>query len=54
MAVTVKNAPRAMPGQIRAPRYSRAASEIPVGGQSGVTTAPSTTTWRVSPSRPDR
>ncbi len=45
-------APRAIPGHIRRPSQSRAATAMPVGGHRGVTSAPSTTTrWR-RPSRP--
>lgn len=47
-----KRAPRAMPGQARRPRSSRQATATPVGGQMGVKTAPSTTSSRMSPSRP--
>lgn len=52
-AMTVSSAPSAMPGQIRVPRYSRDARAIPEGGQRGVTTEPSTVTFRRRPSRPE-
>lgn len=44
--------PRAIPGQMCGPRISRQPRAIPVGGQSGVTTAPLTVTCLRSPSPP--
>ncbi|CAM5268875.1 hypothetical protein SGRIM128S_01017 [Streptomyces griseomycini] len=45
-------APSAIPTQQRSPKNSREATATPVGGQMGLTTAPSTIRFRSSPSRP--
>ncbi len=47
--VMTRREPSAIPGQTRSPRVSRALSAIPVGGHSGVITAPWTVTFRSSP-----
>lgn len=44
MVMLAARAPRAMPGQIRIPNTSSAATAIPVGGHSGVTW-PRTNCW---------
>lgn len=44
--------PSAMPGVMRGPKAKSAATATPEGSHRGVTVAPSTTTWRSSPSRP--
>ncbi len=49
---TTSSAPRAMPGTHHGPNRSRQASASPVGGQMGVTTAPSAVSCCDSPSRP--
>lgn len=48
VAITSRE-PSAIPGHTRNPMYSRAPSAIPVGGHSGVITAPWTVTFRSSP-----
>lgn len=53
IVATTARVPRAMPGQVRRPRRSRQLREMPVGGHSGVTTAPEMTTCSSRPIRAD-
>lgn len=50
---TTTSEPTAIPGHTRNPKYSRQPSAIPVGGHSGVTTAPWTVSSLSRPSRAD-